>query len=98
MFEINIFLLNIYLQLHKNPCYFKKNGSTECETLSQDNSVTLRNGDKFGLIPEMDKLWYEVMYLPDTEDKETENLEEENYEKVQNSIPQEENGRFILVL
>ncbi|CAH0729460.1 unnamed protein product, partial [Brenthis ino] len=80
--------------LHKNPCYFKKYGSTECEILKQDNSVTLRNGDKFGLIPEMDKLWYEVMYIPDTEDKERKNLEKENNNKVRNSIPQEENAEI----
>ncbi|XP_045766795.1 aprataxin and PNK-like factor isoform X1 [Maniola jurtina] len=46
--------------LHQNPCFFIKKGVTNMEVLRQNNTITLCNGDKFGLLP--DTFWYEVIF------------------------------------
>lgn len=53
------------LQLHQNPCFYIKKGLKETEILRQNNTITLCNGDKFGLLP--DAYWYEVLFCSNLE-------------------------------
>ncbi|XP_023953941.1 aprataxin and PNK-like factor isoform X2 [Bicyclus anynana] len=45
--------------LHKNPCFYKE-GIKETQILEQNNTVTLHNGDSFGLLP--GTFWYKVVF------------------------------------
>ncbi|XP_075978572.1 uncharacterized protein LOC142978140 isoform X2 [Anticarsia gemmatalis] len=49
--------------LHQNPCFYIKKNTTDTEILQQNSTISLNNGDKFGLIP--DNFWYEVIHCPD---------------------------------
>lgn len=53
------------LQLHQNPCFYIKKGLKETEILRQNNTITLCNGDKFGLLP--DAYWFEVLFCSNLE-------------------------------
>ncbi|XP_045450767.1 aprataxin and PNK-like factor [Melitaea cinxia] len=64
--------------LHQNPCFYTKKGTNETEILKQGNSITLKSGDRFGLLPET--YWYEVVHcleLVESEDSETQKCTEE---------------------
>ena len=41
----------LVLQKHKNPCFYRKNGSSNFTILGQDVSQLLQDGDQFSLLP-----------------------------------------------
>lgn len=50
--------------LHLNPCFIRKNGSTEVIILNQGEVVRISRDDQFGLLPSL--YWYKVMEYSDT--------------------------------
>ncbi|CAG9793642.1 unnamed protein product [Diatraea saccharalis] len=46
--------------LHQNPCFVIKKGTQETHILKQSCASDIRNGDRFGLLP--DSYWYELLH------------------------------------
>lgn len=46
--------------IHQNPCFYIKKNYNQVEMLKQDVTLSLGNGDKFGILPE--RYWYQVIY------------------------------------
>ncbi|XP_053607069.1 aprataxin and PNK-like factor isoform X2 [Plodia interpunctella] len=55
--------------LHTNPCFYTRKDTLTREMLKQNDSIDLRNGDRFGLLPV--NCWYKVLYTTDDVEDQT---------------------------